>query len=101
MPHSFPGLHSSHDIIQLPSAPAAVELTPALVILSAVVYGVLFFSMGSIWLPGNAAFCALLIWAVGVGLAAVSQWVSFGWQQHRQPGNPSWELLVFREATQH
>jgi hypothetical protein len=76
LPHCCPASHSSHDIIELPTAPAAVDLTPALIILSAVVYGVLFFSMGRIWLPGNAAFCALLIWATGVGLAAVAQWVS-------------------------
>ena len=33
------------------------------IVLSAVVYGVLFFSMGSAFLPGHAAWCTLLMWA--------------------------------------
>lgn len=37
---------------------------------------VLFFSMGHIWLPGNAAFCSVLIWACSLVLAEVARWVS-------------------------
>ncbi|KAI8468895.1 MAG: Sodium/hydrogen exchanger family-domain-containing protein [Monoraphidium minutum] len=55
--------------------PHAVNIKPELFVLAAVVYGVLFFSMGKIWLPGNAAFCSVLIWAASLLLAEVARWL--------------------------
>ncbi|KAL6784451.1 hypothetical protein ACKKBF_B01840 [Auxenochlorella protothecoides x Auxenochlorella symbiontica] len=38
------------------------RINAAVIILAAVVYGVLYFAIGSVFLPGHAAWCTLLLW---------------------------------------
>ncbi|KAI8466952.1 MAG: Sodium/hydrogen exchanger family-domain-containing protein [Monoraphidium minutum] len=53
----------------------AVVLGPEVFVLAAVAYGVLYFSMGAVWLPGAAPFAALLIWAGALLGAELARWL--------------------------
>jgi len=51
---------------------ADTHLDVAFVVLAAVVYGVLFFSIGTAFLPGHPAWCTLLLWASSIIGASIA-----------------------------
>jgi hypothetical protein len=63
-----------------------VSLTPQLVILASIAYGVAYLALGGVVLPGGPTFAVALIWMAAVVGADAAAWVS-RIQTRRREGN--------------
>ena len=54
--------------------PQAANLSPALLLLTAVAWAALLFATGAMWLPGHTAWCAGLLWVSALIGAELAHW---------------------------